>query len=511
MKRMIINILSNNLGKLFEMVLGFIIVPFLISKLTSTGYGVIILMESFIIFFEMAAVGLRSALARFVGLHISKGKDNEVNSYLANGQIILYIFTFLFSIVGVSLLLNISYLFSIPLSLQVHAQFVLLMLILGFAINVIFTPYWAILYAKQRFDLINIYSSAGSLCRFILILVFYSIFNSKLEYYGIIFLVSVIIERMLVFQSAKKIFSAFQINFKNVSYVKLRQMWQFMLSIIVNKVSELFYDTADTVIINRIYGSYSNAIYAVSLKSIGALKRLIQYSVTVLSPTFTELFSVDEIDKIKSLFCVFTKLSALISIPFCVLLAIFAREFVTFWVGQNFLTSVNILYFHIIAIVPVLVFSICISLTTAFGKVKIPGRMALLLGVIKIGVSILFALHFNMGLVGFALGTAISQTIQTAFFLPYYTSKIVKINFFKYYLAGFIKPVLLGLVWGAIIFYIKSFLHINLLYLLYSLPMFVIVYYTISYFIILNNNERVYLITLSKRISSKLITSKGIA
>ena len=99
-ERIFINIFSHNLGRFFELLLGFLLVPFLIRVLGATGFGLIVVAESLFYFFMITVSGIRGALGRYVGICIFQNKKEEANSYIATAEGILLVITVFVLIAG---------------------------------------------------------------------------------------------------------------------------------------------------------------------------------------------------------------------------------------------------------------------------------------------------------------------------------------------------------------------------------------------------------------------------
>jgi len=489
-KRILLNIFSNNVGRVFEMILGLALVPFLIRSLGLQGFGLIILAESLIEFFDMAFNGFRLALGRYVGFYLVQDKHEESNAYIASGEVILFGIIAIASAIGFIIWVFFTRLFTVPVEFAQGMRVLFILLIVSYLLRFRFTPAWAVIYSKQRFDLVNIYIGFRNLTRFFLCFLIYGLFPPKLYYYGWIYLAAVMVEQVLILRGAKKLFPNLKIRIKDASFAKIRELFSFMMFRTVGSLGHMLYARTDMILINRFLGPSFNAIYAISLKFVNMLKRLISRSFWGLTPTFTELVAKKDFKRIGRIYSSLTKVSALISIPACILLGLYGKELVFLWVGEKFKDAIVPMYIHIVGLLPGLVFACSGGVALAFSKVKIPSIVTLFCAVLNIILSLLFALRFKMGLAGFALGAAIAIFFQTLVFSPYYTCRIAGIPYLKFYINSFVKPLVLCAAFAIFLYYLKFVTKASILTMLLTMLVCAISYFILSYSLMFDMREK---------------------
>jgi len=192
MKNQIIkNIFSNYFVNILQMVLGILVVPFLIMKLGKEAFGLIVLVESTIAIFEVMIVSVRIALSRHATYALGKGDIEEFVKYLSTGKYILWVVGFIILISCSTLSYFFPQIFKVPVDMFVQSKILFLLVTFSFFITIPNIVYWSILYAKQRFDLLNIASSFGLISRAFFIFLLFSILPrayQSLVTYGFIYL-----------------------------------------------------------------------------------------------------------------------------------------------------------------------------------------------------------------------------------------------------------------------------------------------------------------------------------
>ena len=88
-------------------------------------------------------------------------------------------------------------------------------------------------------------------------------------------------------------------------------------------------------------------------------------------------------------------------------------------------------------------------------------------------------------------------------FEPYYTCRITGINYKQFIFNGFLKPLLLNIVLGLFIFYLKFVVKAPLVFTLSSLAIIGPLYCFAGYFFILNKYEKIILNEAFRKVTGK--------
>jgi len=383
-----------------------------------------------------------------------------------------------------------STIFNVPPEYSEQMSIFMLIMVFSFIFQLRFIPSWSVVYAYQRFDLLNIYTGLRNISRWLLCFIVYSIFTPKLYYYGFIYFIAISVEQLLIVKGARRLFPEINVSIKGFSKPKMKELFSFMIFRTIQAIGSVLYTNTDMILINKFFGATYNAIYSISLKFTDVLKRLIQRSLWVLVPSFTELVARNEHERMERIYRSTTKASALISLPICIMLALFGKELIGWWVGKEFIEAANPMYVNLIAITPLLIFTPCGGVATALAKIKIPSFVALSCAVGNVFISLFCALKLGWGLVGFAFGTLVSIFVEYLIFHPYYSCKIAKIDYKSFFINSLIKPLLLCGVFGLTFFYIKFFAKISLLHTFVCIALSFPLYCYLSYRLILSVYEK---------------------
>lgn len=138
-----------------NMLTGFIIAPFLVRHLGDTVYGLWILIASLVFYFGLLDLGVRGAVGRDIAFYQAKGDRDGVNATL-NTALSLLCGAGLVAFLGTLLLISVFfYMFDVPPAHVDEVRMALVLVGLNLALWLPLSMFDSMLWAYQRFDLIN--------------------------------------------------------------------------------------------------------------------------------------------------------------------------------------------------------------------------------------------------------------------------------------------------------------------------------------------------------------------
>ncbi len=508
------NILSNYAGRVVGMLIGFFLVPFLVLKLGKEVFGLIVVFEGLMVFVEAMSTSIRVALSQNATFALSSGNKEEFIGYMSTGRGIFFVLSGIVFVAGLIISSFIPVIFRIPEAYHQDSHVFFMLLTCSFAISIPNVVYWAGLYAKQRFDLINLASSAGIIIRGIAIFALFSILPAKnltLVTYGLISLIMTWTQNFAIYLAYKKVLAEFRINLKHFNLKKVRQILSFSFYAMTGHLSSVFHDNAINWMVNRLWGPAYNAMYGIGVKFGGLIEKIFMEPTWTLTPTFTDLLAKKENDRLKQFIYVYSKVMGMLVIPICLALMAFSQSIIHSWVGDGFSDSATMMFIGLMGQMVYIPVAACLNIPYAIGKVKIPGILSPIFSMMSLTLCYVFSVHMQMGLKGMAVGTSIACTVYTIIFSVPYSLKIIGFSVREYWVESYIKPLFWALIyWGAVLFGIHWFHKGFILSVMPIVTLFLCapVYFLGVYWLVLNARDKVYvhqaLAALSQKFSIKI-------
>ncbi|MBI2095944.1 MAG: oligosaccharide flippase family protein [Candidatus Omnitrophica bacterium] len=438
------NVLSNYIATAVGAGLGLFLIPFLIRQLGKEAFGLIVLAESAIAFFELATVSIRMALSRYAAFSLAGDPDKEeFVEYLSTGRGILLVSSAVVLVSAFWVGLYFPALFRVPPGLESQARILFFLVAAAFSASIPNMVFWSVLYAGQRFDLINLCLSLGFILRASALFFFYSVLPPEavsLTTYGLIYLAMTLTQNGLIYRWQRKIMPDLRIRLGRFKPAKVKEILSFGFHASVSRLSSFFSGNAVDILVNLFWGPALNAVYSVGFKMPSVMNRLFMEATWTLTPTFTELAAKKERRKLKRLFFTYTKLVALLILPPCFFLMLSAGPLILFWVGEGFGLSAQILPLLVFPLLTSLPFAVSGCVLNAYGKVKLPSRVSLAAAALNVGLAAALGKGFSQGLMGIAAASAIASFFSSTFFMPYYACRVAGFSFREYWKESFLKP-----------------------------------------------------------------------
>lgn len=434
------NIFSNYFANFLQMGLGILIVPFLIHKLGKDAFGMVVLIESIIIFFEVLSTSIRIALSRHVTFSLSSDKHEEFLEYFSSGRYLLIFIAAVIFVLGTLASLNLQHLFKVPEHLLFQSKVFFFLAIFSFTFTIPNMVYWSVLYAKQRFDLINLAFSMGLILRALFILLIFSVVPAayiSLITYGVIYLSMKLMENSMVFQWHKSFIPNLSPSMVHFKLERVRSIVSFGLYSLISGIAFLLYENTAVILTGIFYGPAVGAIYAVSLKIPTLLKNIFSRATWTLSPTFTDLIAKNDGSEVKKLVFNYTRIIAIVTVPLCLLLILLSHQIILWWVGRDFIMFANLMVIHLLPLSIILPMEVAGCIANAHAKVKLPSQISIVIAIANVGTGIILAKFFGLGLYGFAISAAFFSLVFSGLFMPYYSCKLADIDLKKYLMNSF--------------------------------------------------------------------------
>lgn len=396
-----------------------IITPYILNGLGQEQYGLWILITSVTAYFGLSSLGFTSTLLK----ESSSNIDNpEYLSKLVSVVFFSFIgFSLIALVIFIIIYLNLEQIFTINVEMiEISKQTFMItfcIFIISFFTSIFDTLLFAAnrLYIKNIVDIIkNILISSSN---FLIVFLGYGIFE--------IALISLLITSIytLVVVRISKEGMVFYISWAYFEIDLFKQMLRPSIHYFIISIGVLVVFYSDNIIIASFIGLSSVAIYSLGYKVVDSFQLIIFKIVDVLLPNIAVLNVEKKYTELIKLHNKIMLISMSISTPIFLFLYFTNQWILTLWLGTNNVLSKDIMtvfiifsYMHIwVHVSSVFVAAIGIHKEIAY------------IGIIEIILNILFSIVFLKiwGLLGVALGTLLSHSLVSGWFVTYWFYKNV--------------------------------------------------------------------------------------
>ena len=408
------NVSTRYLTLFIDALIGLAILPFNISHLGRSAYGLWTLTTSVTWFFGVLDLGYGSALVKFIAQYRAWRDRNALNEIMSTMAMVfagLGVICF-----GVTTLLawRIDSLFHLDADQVRTAQRVLLIVGAYLSIRFPLAVYGAVVYGFQRYYLNNAASIATSV---VVALVNVAVLSAG---HGLVTLVAAVtVVRVLALGlfawNAYRAFPGLQVRASLFRPARLKEVTGFSIYMAILDWSAKLNYSSDTIVIGAMLNTTAVAVYAIGLRMAQVAQQLTNQLNDALFPIVIDSDAAQRHDRLRMVMLQGTKASLSLAAPLCLGLIAVADPLVHSWVGPQFSGSV------LPAQILLAVVLVRIATASATLILKGAGQHRLLTitnaTTAVVNVSLSVALARPLGIVGVALGTLIPISVSAVFVL----------------------------------------------------------------------------------------------
>ena len=424
-----INAISNWTSLFVHIAVGFYLTPFIIAHLGQSGYGIWVLVGSFIGYYGLLTLGVGSAITRYIARYSAQNDAINLNK-TANTALVMFSITGLLAII-------VSFLVAEPLARffkvdpEHFAEFKRIVWILGIATGLSFPGgvFSAVITARERFVLANVVHIATTLLRTGLTV---AILQAGYGLSGIVYptLAAAVFSIVAFIVLAKRIVPEFHIRPRLASFAVLKMLLVYGGFTVIIAVADILRLQLDSVVIGRMVGLPEVGVYGVAALLIHYMLKLVVSGMGVLTPRFAALDGTDDRQELQITFLRSLSVSSFIACGAGVMALLFGGSFLSLWVGKEFGAAIPVLMVLATSYMLALSQTPGIGLMYALNKHRYYAAVTIVEAIANVALSILLAPRY--GIFGVAMGTAIPMTVVKIFIQPIYVSRLVALRLRDY-------------------------------------------------------------------------------
>ncbi|HSW89029.1 MAG TPA: oligosaccharide flippase family protein [Candidatus Saccharimonadales bacterium] len=455
--KLISNVIYNYIGFFIVSVSGFLLFPFTLHLLGDKANGVLLLINTIINYFGLLDLGVATTVMKMVAEHSHDEDKAYVTKIVVNGLLVFTAIGLLIILVGVSITPFLGVIFRIPPDLLITAKISYVVFVI--AVGLVFPTaiFQAVFSGYQNYKLNNIIGVLQ-----VIAAVIGTILVLELGY-GLIGLavvsllsnVVVIVLRMYftIVKYKINIFDRKAIDFQVIRSIFLFSRWILLITI----ASRLIFQS-DTIVIGMFASAAAITAYQIALSPNIFLRKIGDQFNGVTFPASASLNARNDVSKLQRLLKESTRVTTITMIPFLIVFLIWGKDYITLWVGKQYVFSYPTLVVLTIGIFAATIQGTANQIIIALNKHKVFTTVTISEAIINVILSIVL-LH-KFGIIGVALGTTIPTLVTSFGFSVVYSSHLVKINPWRIYMK-IIGPLLLAIPFGFLAFLFNQVVHIH--------------------------------------------------
>ncbi len=409
-----------------------ITVPLFIKAVGSDLYGLFVVVTSVVGFVGLTDFGLSGAITNQIAYLFAEQKKKEISELFSGamiffGSLLLGVFVIIAGLFFADIV-SASFIFGVEDALVDLTGSLFFILLTFYTINLLFgsllVSFFKGLNEIPKYNIIQSSYIIVYSISFVVFLLNKPSIISIAFFQGIFFILRVI----LLYVSAKKLFSWFRFYFK-LSLLKrikplLKHSFYFFLLMLL---SSLITKT-DMLVLSHVVGVGMAATFAIGDRIFKLPTSMVTVAASAM-PSIAHYFKLNDLSALSKMYSQVLRMNIVFKCAPLLFILVYSKEIISLWVGPEFfggyyLVSLFFLSYMIYAWVgPHFAF---INSMFKHRSEVIPMTVNV---IINLGTSIFFAYH--IGIIGIILGTVLGNLLTNAIYLPIFLSRQIDIKPFK--------------------------------------------------------------------------------
>lgn len=418
------NLLLQILSFVLHVGIGIWLVPYLVRHLGRAAYGLIPIAGMMTQYVNLISRNISGAVGRFLTIALQRGDVEDANrifntaffSYLAIGLIQAPVFALI--------IIYANTLFSIPEELYWDTILLLVCSAASFLINLACSVFSVPIYANNRLDISRSIDIGRMIGRAVGIVVLFLMWGPALRYVGYVDLVLTTVLCGVHVHIGRQLAPALKLALHYYDLHKVKELLGMGWWLFVSQVGALLFLRTDVWICNRFVGPEAAGDYAAVLQWAALIREAGGMIGVVVAPMIVIYYARSETGSmIRTAQLAVRGLSLALAIPIS-MLCVISPSLLHVWLGDSYTRLAPVMVIMLCHLVVNVGVTPLFNINEAMNKVKWPGVMTLIGGLVNLFMAIFLATCFHWGILGVALAGAVVLTLKNMCFLPIYTARI---------------------------------------------------------------------------------------
>lgn len=448
--RVMPNIISNAVFMLVNFALGLLLVPFYINQLGVASYAIIPVATSVTSYIVIISDSLSSTVSRYLTIDLRTDVDTAKHTY--NTAMIGFTGLVLTAIPAVLLISVLApSVFSIGSNAVISVQLLFVLILASVLVTVWSNNFITVLFSKNRIDLMNAVKIAQVLVQIILVVFLLTFVSTSVEYVGVAYFAASVVFAVMGYLLARRVCPELRVMRGHYDHQKFKAMAVIGGWSLVNNLGNLLFIQTSLLIVNITMGAEQGGYFGIIVTLISAVSAIVDTMGTIFAPIIYRLFSDGKTETMNSVAVMAVKIVGLVTSMPIAFLCVFAEPVLTLWVGAEYQMLDPIVWSVMILMVGIGAITPAYPLTMVYLKVRVPGTITLVMGLLNVVFTLLVVTTTDLGLVGVGLVWSITMFAKNCVINPWYIARISGIGRFDIHKSlgyGFLSFVMLAVIYS---------------------------------------------------------------
>ena len=438
------NVIANITGMIIQIIIAFILSPFLVHTLGDAKYGIWTIAVAFTGYMNLLDFGLTSAVTKYVSQYSSIKDNKNVNAIVSTSFALFFVMGVIIVLVSPLMADFIVKIVNIDDSLVDVVHLLIIIVSFDIAIFVISGLFKGIFGGFQHYSIINITQIISALYKALMFYYFLSQGHDLIAM-GLISISANIMAMVIFYSLLKKNYPQVSIEFKVVNKLSASKILHYSkYTFIAMMANQLIY-YSDAFVIGYFMSAAAVTYYSIPWTLAEYTKKVSMAISQTYTPATSETHAIGGLENIKPLYLSGTKYMIIISNLLSIGMIVFGGAFIALWMGEKYKelceTVLIILFVNQIFQGPQ---QISYSILQGLAKQKYYSYISMGVSIVNLILSILLVQKW--GIVGVALGAAIPQILFHGLYVPWSTLKTINLSVREYIKETYIPSIIPSII-----------------------------------------------------------------
>lgn len=456
-RQLSINMAANIVSYSANIIISFILTPFLINTLGKETYGFYPIANQIVSYLSILTTALNSMASRFVTVEIVRGDKKKANGYYSSALAANLMMSAIVLVPMVLIVVFMDRFMDIPVNSVAAVKSLFALVFASALVNITAAIFGIATFAKNRIDLRSFRELVTAVIRLGLYLVFYKFMTPSIVYVGVVTLIVAVINILFQMGYTKVLMPEIKVARHHIKKEYTMEMLSSGGWNVINSFGNMLLTSTSMILANMFYGAAASGAYSIVQTVPQFINGIICMLVGVFYPVITYRYAendtpglVHEVNKAQSMVGLFG----------CAVISVFSAlgaEFFALWTPGEDAGYLALLSF--LTVIPHFIISCMWTLTNVnvvMNKVKTAALVTLGCGVLNIVLALGFYWFSDVGLVSLPIISSGLQVLWVGVFMPLYVARNLKVKWTTFFPPA-IKGVAVSAVVMAAILFIKRF------------------------------------------------------
>lgn len=448
-RRILPNVVSNVAFMLVNFVMGLVLVPYYTSELGVAAYAIIPVATSITSYITLISDSLTSTVSRY--LTIDMGSDMTSAKRTFNTAVMGFTGIVLAAIPIIVLIsLLAPSIFDIATNTVISVQLMFVFILSAVLISIWSNNFITVMYSRNRIDLMNIVKITQVVLQIALIVLFFTYVSKSVEYVGLAYFIAAVVYAVFGFLMARHVCPELKVSRRQFDRGRLGEMLSVGGWSLINSLGNLLFIQTSLLLVNVLMGAEAGGYFGVIVTVISAVSSLVDTLASIFAPIIYGLFAEGRMEVMGRVSRMAVKVVGLVMSMPIAFLCVFSAPILTLWVGADYAFLTDVVWATMFVMIGIGAISPAYPLTMVYLKVKVPGIITFIFGVINVILTVAVIQFTDLGLVGVGLTWSITMFVKNCIVNPWYIGRISGMGTFDLH-----KSLAYGFVsyFGLLVFY----------------------------------------------------------